>query len=250
MSFTKKTWKDRVVEYAGRRRLTPVSGSTTDFDVSRDAEGAVTQAGDAFNATNMNDLETRIAEAFTALNAEMVDLLYPVGSIYISTRDTSPSTLFKRGSWTRIQDRFLLAAGNTYAAGKTGGSASKNLQHYHTVNSHRHLVNGHSHFVYGHSLSINEMPPHDHLYNRLQKAPEGSVTVVDYNLIYSGNGLNVWNAVEFTDVKGKGYAHNHGYTSSETPYTDYQSPNTTNAGSASQDIMPPYLTVYVWQRTA
>ena len=249
MSFTKKTWKDRVVEYAGRRRLTPVSGSTTDFDVSRDAEGAITQAGDAFNATNMNNLETRIAEAFGALNAEMVDLMYPVGSIYISTKSTSPANLFGRGSWSRIQDRFLLAAGTTYGAGAQGGSATKNMSHYHQVNSHRHQVNSHSHYVYGHTLSISEMPRHDHYYGRLKKQSEGSPEGLGYNLTYN-YGLNVWNDSGYTDYTGSGNAHDHGWTSSESPYTDYQSPTTTYAGATSQDIMPPYLTVYVWQRTA
>ena len=65
--------------------------------------------------------------------------IYPVGSIYMSVNDTSPQVLFG-GTWERIQDRFLLAAGSSYNAGSTGGEAS-------------------------HTLSINEIPSHEgHLY--------------------------------------------------------------------------------------
>ena len=46
-----------------------------------------------------------------------------MGSIYISVDSTSPTTLFG-GTWTRIQDRFLLAAGSDYSAGSEGGSIS------------------------------------------------------------------------------------------------------------------------------
>ncbi|MCM1327266.1 MAG: hypothetical protein NC094_12110 [Bacteroidales bacterium] len=67
MAFVKKTWKDRLVEYAGRRQLKRVSGdanSTMIVDVSR-SEGTVSQPGDAFSAANMNDMEKRIEDGFS-----------------------------------------------------------------------------------------------------------------------------------------------------------------------------------------
>lgn len=65
----------------------------------------------------------------------IADLIYPVGSIYMSVNSTDPSTLFG-GSWERIQDRFLLASGNSYGAGTTGGSAKATLpSHTHTFGS-------------------------------------------------------------------------------------------------------------------
>lgn len=77
MAFIKKTWKDRLVEFAGRRQIVRASGDpngTMVVDVTR-AEGNVSQAGDAFSAANMNDMEQRIADGFeevindlTALN--------------------------------------------------------------------------------------------------------------------------------------------------------------------------------------
>lgn len=63
--------------------------------------------------------------------------VYPVGAVYISTSDTNPETLFGFGTWERIKDRFLLAAGDAYAAGATGGEAT-------------------------HQLTIAEMPYHQH----------------------------------------------------------------------------------------
>lgn len=64
MGFTKKTWVDRQVEYAGRRKLTNISTGTTEVvDVTRN-EGVVSAEGDAFSASNMNELENRIYNTF------------------------------------------------------------------------------------------------------------------------------------------------------------------------------------------
>lgn len=59
----------------------------------------------------------------SAIKSVLVNTIYPVGTIYISTVSTSPATLFG-GSWTQIEDRFLLAASNSYPAGSTGGTSS------------------------------------------------------------------------------------------------------------------------------
>lgn len=72
--FSPKTWKQRIVEFPGRRRLDDTSTADV-YDVSR-AEGIVTQEGDGFTAVNMNDLEQRINNAVNdvaGLNAEEYD---------------------------------------------------------------------------------------------------------------------------------------------------------------------------------
>ena len=55
---------------------------------------------------------------------------YPVGSIYMSVNSTSPANLFG-GTWTQLKDTFILAAGDTYSNGATGGAAT----HNHTLGS-------------------------------------------------------------------------------------------------------------------
>lgn len=57
----------------------------------------------------------------------IANMIYPVGSVYMSVNSADPSTLFG-GTWERIEDVFLLASGSIHAAGTTGGSES----HKHT----------------------------------------------------------------------------------------------------------------------
>lgn len=49
---------------------------------------------------------------------------YPVGSIYMSVLNVNPTNYFG-GTWEQIKDVFLLASGDTYKVGSTGGSATK-----------------------------------------------------------------------------------------------------------------------------
>ena len=89
---------------------------------------------------------------------------YPVGAIYISTADTSPASLFG-GTWERLKDRFLLAAGDTYAAGATGGEAE-------------------------HTLTVNEMPQHNHDFHA---SYSGIATGSEANgKILAGGDSNQW----------------------------------------------------------
>lgn len=60
----------------------------------------------------------------------------PVGKLWGSDDPTSPASIVG-GTWEQIKDCFILAAGDTYAAGSTGGEAE-------------------------HTLTVNETPKHDH----------------------------------------------------------------------------------------
>lgn len=67
----------------------------------------------------------------------IVDLVYPIGSIYMSVSSTSPTTLFG-GTWEALPGRFLLGAGTlggkTYTATNTGGSTDAIVvEHKHTA---------------------------------------------------------------------------------------------------------------------
>ena len=70
---------------------------------------------------------------------------YPIGSIYLSVSETSPASLFG-GTWEKIKDRFLLASGDKYANGATGGSAS-------TTHSHGTNVGISSGYIYADAIN-------------------------------------------------------------------------------------------------
>lgn len=73
MAFTKKEWKDRLVEFAGRRKITNVTTLAAQIvDVER-AEGTTSEEGSAFSAANMNDLEQRIGDAVAAAEAGIAE---------------------------------------------------------------------------------------------------------------------------------------------------------------------------------
>lgn len=73
-----------------------------------------------------------------SLQRVMLDMLYPVGSIYMSVTATSPAVLFG-GRWQQIKGKFILSSNTNFPAGSTGGSNIKQLQpsempqHTHTV---------------------------------------------------------------------------------------------------------------------
>ena len=55
-----------------------------------------------------------------------VDFIYPIGSIYMSVNEVSPSLLFG-GVWDKIEDKFLFASSANYANGTTGGEFEHTL---------------------------------------------------------------------------------------------------------------------------
>lgn len=62
-------------------------------------------------------------EAYREILDNIVDMVYPTGSIYITVTPIDPGWIFG-GTWEQIEDRFLLAAGSTYACGSEGGAES------------------------------------------------------------------------------------------------------------------------------
>ena len=60
---------------------------------------------------------------FEQFKQEMVNLIYPIGAIYLTLAETNPATLFG-GTWEKITNRFLVGAGDKYNKGKTGGSTT------------------------------------------------------------------------------------------------------------------------------
>ena len=66
MAFIPKVWKDRISEFASRRKLIDSNNNESIVTVQR-YEGTITQEGDAFNAATMNDLESRIADGINSI---------------------------------------------------------------------------------------------------------------------------------------------------------------------------------------
>ncbi len=82
-------------------------------------------------------------------------LSHPVGSYWWTQDDTDPNEAYG-GTWVRVKDKFVFAAGDTYSAGNTGGNASVILS-THQLPSHTHsftpegTVAGHTHGLAGHT---------------------------------------------------------------------------------------------------
>lgn len=167
---------DKPISNAMREELNHKLNETDTVQLSHGGTGATNAAG---------------ARANLGLSKlDIVNMIYPVGSLYISVNSASPASLFG-GTWERVKDRFLLAAGDTYSAGATGGEAE-------------------------HTLTVNEMPSHNH----------------DIALQQSGGTVANGVVKQASGVVSDGL------------YVRYR------GGNAAHNNMPPYLSVYMWKRTA
>ena len=155
----------------------------------------------ANNASNISTILTGLSTINTSdtnsVYYKLMKLIYPVGSIYWSSRSTNPSTLFG-GNWVQIKDRFVLACGDTYnTTGTTGGASSVTLSvsnmpsHDHTftpsgdVSSHSHGLNSHTHsFSHTHDYSG------DGRTDEMSKNSKGNIWTDDRaNGIFNGNEM-------------------------------------------------------------
>lgn len=110
---------------------------------------------------------------------QLLDYIYPIGSIYMSVNNVSPSDIFG-GVWEQIQDRFLLASGNSYILGNQGGEAT-------------------------HILSINELPSHEHPYVTVSSI---QFDLNNYNMASGFNVQNEGTGIAYTNAVGGNQAHN------------------------------------------
>ena len=99
---------------------------------------------------------------------KLCDILYPVGSIYLSVNSTNPGTIFG-GTWEQLKDRFLLGTGDTYTAGTTGGEAT-------------------------HKLTTSEIPKHQH------DVTWANESFGIRNEGQFGSGATSWNCLKLQDI--------------------------------------------------
>ncbi len=160
--------------------------------------------------------------------AQLLDMIYPVGAIYTSLKNVSPAGTLG-GTWVSIQNRFLYAEG-AEGAGTENGSST----HSHTIT------------VNGHTLTVDEMPNHWHglyLYDN---------TSINTN---HDTGWNQYGKVPHADWHSSDY-YRYAYFHDSGAYDDYfehvggSGSHSHTASSASASSLPPYLRVYMWQRTA
>lgn len=168
--------------------------------IARVVDSLQAQTNDRTNAPSIRAVNEAINKNWLTI--------YPIGSIYMCVNDINPSEVFG-GTWVQIKDRFLLAAGDIYNNGATGGSAT-------------HTPSG---TVGGHTLTLDEIPSHNHQYS----------SYLNYYSALTGESAYVAAKDETnfnTTSVGGGQAHSHTFT------------------GTSQNTMPPYLAVKVWKRTA
>jgi len=149
-------------------------------------------------------------------NETICNLIYPIGSIYLSVNSANPATLFG-GNWTQLKDRFLLGSGDTYNNGATGGSAT----HTHTSSAHSHSYGS--------------------LYAAINFAgTNGTRYRTKTGVSYTPN--------ERKADSGAGYTYSTALNEGVQIYGDTAS--TTPGGTGSTSTLPPYLVVYMWKRIA
>ena len=86
-----------------------------------------------------NAISNKVVKAYidNLINNAKLDA-HPIGSLYFSSVATEPDTLFG-GTWERVKDKFILAAGDEYVAGSDGGEAEVKLKIEH-MPKHSHQL--------------------------------------------------------------------------------------------------------------
>lgn len=153
---------------------------------------------------------------------QVLQAVYPVGSIYCSYGSTSPATLFGFGTWVKIEGRFLLGASSTYSLTSQGGSATVTLTvnqipaHSHTASaasagSHTHSATtasagAHTHTVSGtaasngnhtHTITVNSGGAHSHT---ASSASAGAHTHTRGTMNITGTAMGQYNGGVYTTL--------------------------------------------------
>lgn len=147
----------------------------------------------------------------------LLNMFYPVGAIYESADASFNPNESWGGTWVEISGKFLLAAGGSHSVGDTGGAESVSYTPSGTVG--------------GHTLTINEIPSHNHSINIESHSTQRGILSDSTGLV---NDFVCDPVAGNTGAKGGNAAHNHSFT-----------------GTASNiATMPPFEVVKVWKRTA
>ncbi len=167
----------------------------------------------------------------TGIKKEIIDLIYPIGSIYMSVNSTSPATLFG-GTWARWGNGRIPVGVDTSqtefnTVGKTGGEKTHVLT--------KSEIPGHTHAISAQTITSTSAGSHGHrLAYSSTAAVGGSAARVN------GSGT-LWTGDSVTEHNG---AHTHNVT------IPAHTANSNSDGGGAHNNLPPYITCYMWKRTA
>jgi microcystin-dependent protein len=188
----------------------------------------------------------------------LLNLIYPIGSLYWTSKapndNGDPNSLFG-GTWVQIKNRFILAAGDTYANGATGGSATVTLtvaqmpSHTHSGKTDDGGV-AHTHEVTG--TTGNDYPDHTHYATYFYLSP---VIADGTGLAYGTNRvIGTLQHVEGGDTNGASARHVHDFNGTTGGASAYNHKHNFTTGSAgggqAHDNMPPYIVKFCWERVS
>lgn len=126
--------------------------SDTDMNEIKTVVNAICDATDT-NTTNITSINTKVTnlENKTTVKA-IIDVVYPVGSIYISKDSTNPGTLWPGTTWEReAEGRCIIGIGTGYTTvGATGGSSTVTLGTT-QIPSHTHTFTGNALSAHSHT---------------------------------------------------------------------------------------------------
>lgn len=203
-------WEDGKVGVNGTFNA---SGATSVASLS--SSGAVSGT----NITGSGTVKGATINATSTLQvggSNILERIYPVGSIYMSTQNKNPKDLFSFGTWEQIQGKFLFAANSTRTAGSTGGAE--------TV-----------------ALTVNQLPKHGHPQNY---APQGA----DTNRMVTSSPEKGMCSDDNIHGSSAGTKAGSQYAWSSSSLTIVGTGRVGN--NEAHENMPPYLAVYMWKRTA
>ena len=207
-------------------------------------------ANDVGNISELNtENKNSVVAAINEVKSQIFDLVYPIGSIYISTQNTNPSTIFG-GTWVAWGNGKVPVGVNTddtdfNSSEKTGGSKTVSLNS-NNLPSHNHSVN-----------SINIASSGSHTHSTTAKTVQDALKISDSIMGWAPNqrsggenssitAINVTDARSFyIDIPSLSIPSSGGHTHSVPSH------NTNSAGSGEAfSNLPPYITCYMWKRTA
>ena len=159
---------------------------------------------------------------------QLSDLIYPIGSVYVSTANVSPAS-FLGGYWNPIEGRFLLSSSSSYTAGSTGGAATVALNDVKYLPAHTHgekSLSGYMRFRrYGTSgTGTNIALDVSGIVSKMEETWSGTHALLNIGGVIVSNPK-----IDRFTIKA---THTHSSVGSGTEHEN----------------MPPYSVVYMWER--